>query len=405
MTFFYCKKRLVIFYLLIIIFVSYIFNYQLVYGNSDISDMNAKAFAVMDGYSGRVLIGNQSNEALSNASTTKILTCIIALENGTLTDWVAFSKEAVAQPEVKLDVKEGVSLTIKDLLYCIMLESYNDCAYAIAEYISKDINSFSALMNKKAEEIGCKDSLFLTPNGLDRENDIGSHHSTAEDLCRIMKYCCYESPCAEEFVGICRTQSIIVEDSTGVKHGLNNHNRFLESESNNICGKTGYTSKAGYCYIGAFEKDSKRYLICVLGCGWPGGKDYRWQTTLSLLKYVQDKYYLHILSPSRNNSKIVIKGYGRYKDSTLSDWNQPRILNYNIEKKDIYVLVSDDDLIRKEIDIPHKKIEWKDGMSIGRINYYINNEEILSCKVYVAEPLYEWKLSVLLTKIIYQYFG
>ena len=138
-------------------------------------ELYAKAAVLMDADSGRILYEKNGTAAMANASTTKILTCILALENGNLDSVVEVSPLAASQPRVHLGMHTGQKFYLKDLLYGLMLESFNDCAVAIAEHIGGNVEGFAGLMNDKAAEIGCKDSYFITPNGLVSPYDgIGS---------------------------------------------------------------------------------------------------------------------------------------------------------------------------------------------------------------------------------------
>ena len=151
-------------------------------------NLYALSAVLMDGDSGRVLYQKSGNTPRPNASTTKVMTCILALENGKGDDYVKVSANAVSQPEVRLGLSIGEQYYLEDLLYSLMLQSHNDSAVAIAECIGGSVDNFSAMMNAKAKEIGCKNTHFVTPNGLDAENSGGTHHTTASDLARIMRY-------------------------------------------------------------------------------------------------------------------------------------------------------------------------------------------------------------------------
>ena len=147
---------------------------------------------------------------MANASTTKILTCIVALENCDPASVVYGVKNAASQPKVHLGDARGTTwFYLRDLLYGLMLESYNDCAVAIAEFAAGEVQGFAALMNAKAEELGCEDSYFITPNGLDAKDDAGVHHTTAADLAKIMKYCIKESLKATNFSRLHGRRSIL----------------------------------------------------------------------------------------------------------------------------------------------------------------------------------------------------
>ena len=193
------------------------------------TELYAKAAVLMDGASGRVLYEKNGYEAMANASTTKILTCILALENCETESQANVSAYAASQPKVRLGIREGQTFYLKDMLYGLMLESFNDCAVVIAEHVAGDVVGFAELMNRKAEEIGCKDTHFVTPNGLDGTDDGGFHHTTAEDLAKIMRYCIKSSPKAAEFLEITRAASYSFTDVDGTSsYQCSNHNAFLQ---------------------------------------------------------------------------------------------------------------------------------------------------------------------------------
>ena len=168
------------------------------------------------------------------------------------------SAQAAAAPKVHLGVYEGEQFLLGDLLYSLMLESHNDAAVMIAETISGSIEGFAALMNEKAAVIGCTDTHFVTPNGLDASDAGGDHHTTAADLARIMRYCAFQSPCHETFLKITRTASRTIQDESGKRSFyLANHNALLSQCAEVLSGKTGFTGKAGYCYVAALKKRGK----------------------------------------------------------------------------------------------------------------------------------------------------
>lgn len=117
-----------------------------------------------------------------------MLTCIVALENSPGDDYVLVSQNAASQPEVKLGLQKGEQYYLEDLLYSLMLKSHNDTAVAIAEHCGGSVEGFARMLNRKAKQIGCKNTYFITPNGLDAEDENGKHHTTAKDLALIMRY-------------------------------------------------------------------------------------------------------------------------------------------------------------------------------------------------------------------------
>ena len=161
--------------------------------SEELENLYAQSAVLMDADSGRILFAKNGQEERAMASTTKIMTCILALENADLATRVSVSAEAAAQPEVKLGMREGQEFYLEDMLYSLMLESYNDAAVAVAEAVSGNVGDFAGLMNSKAKELGCTDTYFITPNGLDAQDANGIHHTTAEDLARIMRYCIIDS--------------------------------------------------------------------------------------------------------------------------------------------------------------------------------------------------------------------
>ncbi len=286
----------------------------------DIS-LYATSAVLMDADTGRVLYEKNADAPMAMASTTKIMTCILILENGNLEDMVSVSAYAASMPKVKLYIKKGEQYSVKDLLHSLMLESHNDAAVALAEYLGKNylpeelrtkdtaeytveeskqaVAAFAALMNQKAVELGCGDTYFITPNGLDATETItledGStiqkeHHTTAAELARIMSYCIKESPKREDFLSITRTSNYSFT-ANGRSFSCTNHNAFLSMMDGALSGKTGFTNKAGYCYIGALERDGRTFVVALLACGWPNNKSYKWSDTKELMQYGLDNYF------------------------------------------------------------------------------------------------------------------
>ena len=191
------------------------------------NDLHALSAILLDGKNGRVLYDKAGEEVRANASTTKILTCILALEYGDPDDVVIVSSYAAKMPDVQLNIREGEEYRLKDLLYSLMLESHNDSAVAIAEYIGGSVEAFADLMNRKAIEVGCTNTHFITPNGLDAKDEYGIHGTTAEDLARIMRYCIRESPKREQFLAITRTATYSFTNVGGTRSfSCSNHNAF-----------------------------------------------------------------------------------------------------------------------------------------------------------------------------------
>ena len=224
--------------------------------NSDFQEtLYARSAVLMDAESGRILYGKNEKEVMPMASTTQIMTCIVTLENSNLNELVEVSNYAASMPKVKLFVKEGEQYQLKDLLFSLMLESHNDSAVAIAEHVGGSVEGFAKLMNQKARDIGCFNTYFITPNGLDAAKGDKIHATTAEDLARIMSYCLTKSPKKEEFLQITRTANYSFTNKSTNESGevingnrsfsCNNHNAFLSMMEGALSGKTGFTGNAG----------------------------------------------------------------------------------------------------------------------------------------------------------------
>lgn len=188
-------------------------------------NLYALSAVLMDGDSGRVLYEKEGYTARPNASTTKVMTCILALEKGSGDDYVMVSENAASQPEVKLNLKEGEQYYLEDLLYSLMLKSHNDTAVAIAEHIGGSVEGFAKMMNAKAKEIGCTNTHFVTPNGLDSADAGGIHQTTARDLALIMSYAVKN----KAFLHITQTRDYSFSDISGKRQfSVHNANAFLD---------------------------------------------------------------------------------------------------------------------------------------------------------------------------------
>ncbi len=289
-------------------------------GESDLPQelmLYAQGAVLLDADSGRVLYGKNETTPMAMASTTKIMTCILVLENAKVDETVSVSAYAATMPKVKLYVKCGEHYTVRELLFSLMLESHNDAAVVLGEYIGGKLlgetgeisehtgeesraalHRFAQAMNEKAEEIGCEDTWFITPNGLDATETLtlpdGSnvekeHHTTAKDLAGILKYCIKDSPQRDLFLEITGTQDYCFTEN-GRSFQCHNHNAFLQMMDGAFTGKTGFTNKAGYCYVGALKRDGKCLIVALLACGWPNHKTYKWSDSRELFGYGLENY-------------------------------------------------------------------------------------------------------------------
>ena len=358
---------------------------------SEPNQLFATAACLMDGDTGRVLFGKRETDPMAMASTTKIMTCILALENGQEQTVATASAKAAAAPKVHLGGREGEQFLLGDLLYSLMLESHNDAAVMIAETIGGSVEEFASLMNEKVAAIGCTDTHFVTPNGLDASDAGGDHHTTAADLARIMRYCVWISPKAAQFLAVTQTRSYTFWDLEK-KNMFNcyNHNALLDQMDGAVSGKTGFTAKAGYCYTGALERDGKRLIVSLLACGWPSHKNYKWADAAKLLNYGLESYmYRDVLDHSWNPGQIevadgVYDGMLQVKSSARLTLTSPAL----DPARSLPALLKETEIPEKDIFLPELlKAPVKKGEKVGSVTYSIDGILLAEYPVYAAETI------------------
>lgn len=385
---------------------------------SEPDNLYALSACLMDADSGRVLFEKNGTKHRANASTTKIMTLILTLENADMDSLVTVSEYAARQPDVQLNINTGEQYLLRDLCYSLMLESHNDSAVAIAEHVGGSVEQFAKMMTAKAKEIGCTDTLFLTPNGLDAKNESGSHGTTAVDLARIMSYCIMRSPKKAEFLEITRTPSYTFSNKvTGadatVSDGArqftcHNHNAFLQMMDGALSGKTGFTGEAGYCYVGAVKRDDRTFVVALLGCGWPGNKNYKWKDTRKLMQYGIDYYQKTDWHKQRKKQNIPesIRVCNAKTDSFLHELD----VSVDIIPDDSYgqtdtVLKREDEAITVRWQL-EKKVEAPISMGevVGNLEYRIG-DELIGRELFVGTKTVEridfaWNFFIVLKKIL-----
>lgn len=324
-------------------------------------DVKALGAVLIDAESGRVLWEKNGYEPLANASTTKIMTCALALESGMLDDTVIVSANASCQPKVRMGLSNGEEIKLNDLLYALMLQSSNDAAVAIAEHIGGSVEEFCAMMNKKAVELGAADTNFETPNGLDAEE----HHSTAYDMALITRYALG----IDGFKELIATKSISIE-SNKCTYSIVNKNRLLSEYEGAIGVKTGFTGKAGHCFVGAAESDGMTLISVVLGSGWgTAGRQRKWIDTKNMLNYGFQKYdYFDICIKGDYIDTIPVNNsYGEsIRVCTANDIKLPLS---QAEREALYAEVK----LPDKLDAP-----VKEGDEVGRILFKIDSDMVIA---------------------------
>lgn len=366
------------------------------------SELHALSAVLMDGDSGRVLYEKGGKTPLANASTTKVLTCIVALESSPGDDYVQVSQNAASQPEVRLGLQKGEQYYLEDLLYSLMLKSHNDTAVAIAEHCGGTVEGFARMLNRKAKQIGCKDTYFITPNGLDAQDENGKHHTTAEDLALIMRYAIKN----KTFLHISQTRDYTFSEITRKRtFSVHNANALLDMMDGVLAGKTGYTSQAGYCYVCAWEEEGKTFVVSLLGCGWPNHKTYKWSDTKKLLSYGAYNYDYETYWQEPHTSKILVtdgvenmqnigeKVYLRGKCSVTSEDREKEIL---LKKGEAVTCKTE---IPQKVSAPVLK-----GEKLGRIAYYLDGKLIDFYPVYAERSVEKISFKWYTEKVFHDFF-
>ena len=324
-------------------------------------EVKALGAVLMEAESGRVLWEKNAEAPLPNASTTKIMTCLIALESGMLDDTVTVSPNAASKPETRMGLSAGEKIKLRDLLYPMMLESANDAAVAVAEHIAGSEEEFCDMMDERALEIGAMDTDFETANGLDR----GGHHSTAMDMARITAYALEN----EDFREIISAPSATVKSDRRT-YTVANKDRLLKEYDGAIGVKTGFTGLAGQCFVGAAERDGMTLISVVLGSGWgSSGKERKWIDTKNLLNYGFENFELYTLAEAGDfASEVSVKG--AYEDNVET----------KISKKVIIPLTVEERMgIKTKINIPMEiNAPIENGQTVGELSFLSADGEILA---------------------------
>ncbi len=347
--------------------------------------VNAISAVIVDGDTGRILWGKNENKPMAMASTTKIMTALVALENCDITKETTVSKNATLASPVKMHLAVGEKLTIEQLLYAMMLQSYNDSAVAVAEAVGGSVEKFCTMMNEKAKEIGCSDTVFETPNGLDK----GNHHSTAEDMSKIGVYALKN----QNLMKIMNTRDYTFKSSK-TTYSFVNKDRLLSEYEGAIGMKTGFTGKAGHCFVGAANRGDITLVSVVLASGWgTAGKSRKWIDTKALLNY----------------------GFNNYKKYSIINGSEKMNISIDKAEKEIAELKYEDsvDLLLSENEKANLKIEnelpqnitapinYGDSVGIGKI--YTGNTLLKTVKIISAENIEKIGVEYNIKKLINQW--
>jgi D-alanyl-D-alanine carboxypeptidase (penicillin-binding protein 5/6) len=219
--------------------------------------IRSRSAIVVDASTGKTLYAKNPDLRLPPASTVKLMTAIVAIENAQLTDIATVSKRAVRVSPSKVGLKAGDKVTIETLLYAALVKSGNDAATVLAEAVAGSEKNFVRLMNSKACAIGATNTKFKNPHGL----PAAGQYTTASDLSKIMTHA-LTYPRLRDIIGT-RVVEVLTENGHAIF--LKNTNKLLWSEDDLVGGKTGYTRKARHCFVGAAERGESKVIVAVLG--------------------------------------------------------------------------------------------------------------------------------------------
>ena len=340
-------------------------------------NLNTRSCIVLDRLSKKILYGKNEYNKVKMASTTKIMTATIIIENCNLEETVEISKKAANTGGSRLGLKTGDKITIKDLLYGLMLRSGNDAAVALAEVCAGSITDFSNLMNKKANELGLVNTHFESPHGLDSDG----HYTTAYELALLSDYALKN----KTFLQIVGTSNYTISIN-GYPKSLTNTNELL-GNLNGVYGiKTGFTNGANRCLVTACKRNNMDIICVVLGCDT---KKFRTSDSIKLIEYtfsnfeyvnMQEKIDMELENWKKENENYFFINKGISSDLIIkySELDTPIIPINKNEISSIDVNICIDSILESPIHV---------NDVIGKIEITSNNNSILSCNILASNTI------------------
>jgi len=323
-------------------------------------DTSARAAVIMDVNSGRVLYCKNMNEKLPMASTTKIMTTLVAIESGKLEETVTVSKKASYTEGSSIYLQVGEKHKVHDLLYGIMLRSGNDAAVAVAEHIGGSIEGFAELMNRKAQEIGAENTHFANPHGL----DAAGHYTTAHDLALITAYA-LKNPVFAEIVSS-KKKTIEGPPNENWDRVMINKNKMLWQFDGGDGVKTGFTKKAGRCLVSSATRDGMQLVCVVLNCG------PMWEESSVLLEHSFKNYSIEKVVDRSNTLRVVEVKNGKEKFVSVKPSEDYSIALGAGEKEKVKLSTK----FNGPAEAPLQK-----GDNAGSLEVYLDNKMLASIKL------------------------
>ena len=341
--------------------------------NSDEPTINARHAIIFDRNSKRAIYGKKEKEICKMASTTKIMTAIVVIENSDLNKIVEISPKSSSTGGSRLGLSKKDNISVEHLLYGLMLRSGNDAAVALAESTAGSVENFSLLMNKKAKELNLSNTNFVTPHGLDNDN----HYTTALDLAIITDYA-LENKVFSKIVNT-KTYTILINNKPKT---ISNTNELLGNYEGIYGVKTGFTNGANRCLVTSCRRNNLNFICIVLGCDT---KKDRTKDSIALLNYAFNNFSLVNTKEFtqrkfdewliiHKNSFFINKGIAQYLDLYLDEHDIPfsNIAINNLFKDNINVEIS----FNSYLEAPLER-----NSQIGSLKLFINNENYYTVKI------------------------
>lgn len=338
---------------------------------TNLPDINSRAAVVIDRATSTILYGKKETEHRKMASTTKIMTCLLVIENCDLSETIEVSKKSAGTGGSRLGLKTGDKITINDLLYGLMLCSGNDTAVALAEHIGGSIEGFAEIMNNRAKELGLENTHFVTPHGLDADE----HYTTAYELAKLTNYALNN----EIFAKIVGTKTYTVTIN-GYTKTISNTNELL-GNLNGVYGvKTGFTNGANRCLVTACKRNNLDIICVVLGADT---KKFRTQDSIKLIEYsfktftpvnVQELVNKKFEEWKKENMNCfeIIKGQTQNVELKINPLEYSTLPINNNSIKDLNILINCKQILNAPV--------LKDSY-LGKIEVYSGEEVLTSCDI------------------------
>lgn len=346
---------------------------------STLPSINARSAIVIEYETGNILYEKNAYRKRPMASTTKIMTAIVALESCSLDEDVLISGKAAHMGGSVMGIKEGSTIKLIDLLYGMLICSGNDAAVAIAEHVGGSVEGFSELMNRKAIEIGAFSTSFSNPHGLDAEN----HYTTAYDLAKMARYALKN----DVFNEIVKTKEYVYDGRT-----LRNTNEMLVGYDGADGVKTGYTGLAGRCLVTSVTKSDMRFISVVLFCD---SKNLRTSSSRQILDYAYDHYgRVNLLKKGEILGSVKINRSKTRQEISAGVSENLKTVVYNGAKDTLYTRVS----LPEDIMAPVKQ-----GSILGTVSVFqgdriiaetsliaMGSAEKMALSDYISHVLSQW---------------